>query len=215
MDTISISDLGLESELKRGTRGNDKTIYTQSIVSNKELEMVIFLLPKHAVMPFHDHPSMTVFSKVIYGSLSMVSVDWKVPLSIAELKELDAEVQQQWVAAHDTEAHESADGSSPSSFVPREVVLRANTVLTSEAPTCVLRPDFANIHMFLAQSDCAVLDVLMPPYDEDDDRDCHYFELISSGTDVSTSELHLRPIAEPSSLVIRSAEYMGPTLRQP
>ena len=47
---------------------------------------------------------------------------------------------------------------------PRPAVQRADTILTPEAPTAVLRPTFANIH---ARRDdaTAVVDALLP-YDE-------------------------------------------------
>uniref|UniRef100_A0A7S3AG41 Uncharacterized protein n=1 Tax=Haptolina ericina TaxID=156174 RepID=A0A7S3AG41_9EUKA len=52
-------------------------------------------------------------------------------------------------------------------FTPRPARRRGETVLTPEAPTFLLKEDFANIHAFTALSDCAVLDVLMPPYGDE------------------------------------------------
>ena len=91
----------------------------------------------------------------------------------------------------------------------RPALRRGETVLTPEAPTFLLRPRFCNIHAFEAAGECAVLDVLLPPYDDDAGRDCHYFERAPPD---AGGAVRLRASAAPEDLVIRRGTYRGPRI---
>ena len=60
-------------------------IRTQCVYEDSLLELVLFVFPAGASIPLHDHPHMSVFSKVLYGQLSMTSYDWLVPPTPDEL----------------------------------------------------------------------------------------------------------------------------------
>ena len=87
-------------------------------------------------------------------------------------------------------------------------------LLTPEAPTFMLKPDFANVHAFTAACDTIVLDVLLPPYDESRGRDCHYFSPVG-GAASDSDQAHLRITAAPADLLIRSGIYRGPVVTLP
>jgi len=46
------------------------------VYGDKDLVMAVFLLPKGVAMPLHDHPGMTVASKLLYGMVEVEEYDW-------------------------------------------------------------------------------------------------------------------------------------------
>jgi len=104
------------------------------------VQIVVFLLPPGAVIPLHDHPGMTVFSKLLHGSLHVTSYDW---------------------------AAGSASHGHPAARLAR-LVLDAD--LRAPCDALVLFPESGgNMHRLAAATACAVLDVLGPPYFGDRD----------------------------------------------
>ncbi|KAJ7567150.1 hypothetical protein O6H91_02G133700 [Diphasiastrum complanatum] len=162
--------------------------------------MGIFCLPTSAAIPLHNHPGMTVFSRLLYGSMHVRSYDWVNPFS--EL---------------------SGDASTP-----RLAKLVADHVLTAPCESAVLFPaSGGNIHAFTALTPCAVLDVLTPPYSPIDARHCIYYresKFCGYPHDSTESEQELdlqEPIyvwleeSQPSSddFVIQEGFYKGPKIK--
>ncbi|WRX23949.1 Cysteine oxygenase/2-aminoethanethiol dioxygenase - like 5 [Theobroma cacao] len=161
--------------------------------------LCIFFLPEKAVIPLHNHPGMTVFSKLLLGKMHIKSYDWVDPVH-------------------------SEDPVPPSQ--PRLARLKADSVFTAPCDTSVLYPTAGgNIHQFTAITPCAVLDVLGPPYSKEDDRDCSYYRDVpcsafpNGETTVSEEEEGdlfgwLEEIQVPENSKMDRIEYLGPQIAE-
>ena len=53
-----------------------RDIHTLTLADTAAYSVVVFLLPPHARLPLHDHPSMTVRLRVLHGGVRIRSFDW-------------------------------------------------------------------------------------------------------------------------------------------
>ncbi|XP_065860656.1 plant cysteine oxidase 3 [Euphorbia lathyris] len=211
MDTIRPTDVGLKEESPDDDRGHGffglsrlsgvarwaQPITYIDIYESESFTMCIFCFPTSSVIPLHDHPGMTVFSKVLYGSLHVKAYDWVEP----------------------TRIHESIGSGSPPVKLAK---LSVDKVLTAPCGTSVLYPKSGgNIHCFTAVTPCAVLDVLTPSYREDAGRKCTYYHDYPyspppTGNDVVDGKNEeyawLAEIETPDNLYMRPGLYRGPRL---
>ncbi|CAK8540618.1 unnamed protein product [Lathyrus sativus] len=150
---IKPEDLGLKPEMPYFTNNNAGTpkITYLHIFECEKFSMGIFCLPPSAVIPLHNHPEMTVFSKLLFGTMHIKSYDWAV--------NLHADVSQ-------TETPEK-----------RLAKVKVDADFTAPCNPSILYPnDGGNMHCFTAVTACAVLDVLGPPYSDPDGRHCSYYQ---------------------------------------
>lgn len=156
LDNMKPEDFGLSKDLqffkpKPVVKAIPRVTYT-TIYKCDNFSLCIFFLPTNAVIPLHNHPGMTVFSKLLLGTMHIKSYDFVDPVNSCQADTVP---------------------SSPS----RLAMLKANTVFTAPCDTSVLYPTTGgNIHAFTAITPCAVLDVLGPPYSIEDGRDCTYYK---------------------------------------
>ncbi|XP_073005035.1 plant cysteine oxidase 2-like [Typha latifolia] len=154
LDGMRAEDLRLSMDMdffnaKKATKGTPIIRYT-IIKKCENFSMVIFFLPPKAVIPLHNHPGMTVFSKLLLGEMHIKSYDWVDPA-------------------------ESNDSKTPSDQL-RLAKLVVDSDFSAPCSTSILYPTTGgNLHTFRAIKACAVLDVLGPPYSAEDDRDCTYY----------------------------------------
>ncbi|KAL8152416.1 hypothetical protein V2J09_010176 [Rumex salicifolius] len=115
LDRMGLEDLELSKNLQFFNPANefngDRRVTYTNIYKCNHFSLVLFFLPASAVIPLHNHPDMTVFSKLLYGKMHIKSYDW-----------VDSEF------------------SKKPSTGQRLAILKANTVLDAPCDTSVLYP---------------------------------------------------------------------------
>ncbi|CAL9144688.1 unnamed protein product [Musa hybrid cultivar] len=152
LDEMKPEDVGLSTDalfrVKSSSKGIPKITYAM-IYKCDNFSISIFFLPPRAIIPLHNHPGMTVFSKLLAGSVHIKSYDWLDP---------------------------GASNSSKPSPKLRLAKLVVDSDFTAPCDTSILYPTTGgNIHTFTAITACAVLDVQGPPYSKEEDRDITYY----------------------------------------
>lgn len=172
----------------------------------------VFVFPPRCMIPLHNHPGMTVLSRILYGSIQVKCFD--VICSAADKKE--EEQQHPTSHRHDVKDKNkegkkndtaegckiglisrilssvtrsvsnsslSSSGSSTHDTVPLNglYTLENDAKVLHSSEVTALYPRRGNVHQFMAGPEgAALLDVLIPPYDAHDDRDCTFYEKVES-----------------------------------
>ncbi|XP_033991795.1 2-aminoethanethiol (cysteamine) dioxygenase b [Trematomus bernacchii] len=194
MTEIRASDLQLvprrSDDIPSGLPYHDPPVTYMHICETDQFSMGVFLLKNGASIPLHDHPGMHGMLKVMYGKVRISCFD--------RLEQTDA----------------------PPPATPHQVgslrrsLLRSTAEFTEESEPCVLSPDRDNLHQIDAvDGPTAFMDILAPPYDPDEDRDCHYYKVLAEG-EVNTSEkdkeVWLMEISQPPDFWCGGEPYPGP-----
>jgi hypothetical protein len=196
LNDLSAEDLGVP---RRDLADIKRIVYTDIVESDK-YTMCIFTLPTGAKLPLHDHPHMTVLSKVLWGEMKVTAFD-RAPVGPGESAYRGDSGQGllSWLGG----TAKTPDARVLESF---PVIRRKDgEVWTAAAGVQLTRPSDCNIHEFTAASTCCVVDILAPPYDWQNGRRCTYYEVQQSedGTEWA------RAVRCPSSFVTVNRPYSG------
>ncbi|XP_059386508.1 2-aminoethanethiol dioxygenase-like [Carassius carassius] len=164
------------------------------------LSMGVFLLKSGASIPLHDHHGMNGMLKVLYGKVHIRCYD-----------KLDKAVG----AESDTERQFDPPLMPFQGDDVRRAVLRSSGHFSDQSAPCILTPVKDNLHEIDAvDGPAAFLDILAPPYDPDNGRDCHYYRVLQTAgkksEQSSGDETWLLEIPQPDDFWCGGEPYPGP-----
>ncbi|XP_072312506.1 2-aminoethanethiol (cysteamine) dioxygenase a [Eucyclogobius newberryi] len=179
---------------EEGAQSQSPPVTYMHICETPEFSMGVFLLRPGTAIPLHDHPGMNGMIKVVYGKVSVRCFD-----------KLDSN-------GVDPPVFEPPLAHSQVPSVCRSV-LHCVSEYSASSPPCLLTPQSDNLHQIEALGGpAAFLDILAPPYDPDNNRDCHYYSILQSSTPSSenSEETWLLEIPQPEDFWCGGQAYPGP-----
>ncbi|MBA0691836.1 hypothetical protein Goari_009442 [Gossypium aridum] len=199
LNTFEAVDVGIDEFRLDGSPGSGEVMNSNGLISGQgvseityihiyecdQFSMGIFCFPAGRTFPLHDHPGMTVLSKLLYGSVYIKAYDWVLGETCSPRT--------------NGLAGTAIDGIFNAPCEPSVLFPRSG----------------GNIHSFTALTPCAILDVLSPPYSDDLGRPSTYFLDFPIPSLPGYAWLEEREVKLPCDLVVKGAPYLGPPLDVP
>ncbi|KAL3636601.1 hypothetical protein CASFOL_018900 [Castilleja foliolosa] len=204
LDGMTLADVGLRPNMPVFSSQLAPTISYLHLHECDKFSIGIFCLPPTSVIPLHNHPGMTVFGKLLFGTMHIKAYDW--------LNEVDTDSNS--TSVNSTSPISQLDGLHLAK-------LKVDSDFTAPCRTSILYPtDGGNMHCFTAETACAVLDVLGPPYCDPDGRHCQYYYEFPFSTfpvegmvmDDEDGYAWLKEIEKPDDLSVVGVPYIGPKI---
>ena len=162
------------------------------IIEDHAFTIAMFQLTPGAEIPFHDHPGMTVYSRVLRGAVEVTSLDWMDSVDGGEGSDLAISPSSSSPPSSSASSRSIEELGRTAAFVelsqpapppppPRAGLARKTGVMTLQAPaTTIVRPQTGNIHRFrtIGDTDCVIFDILLPPYSYGTERECTYYLMV-------------------------------------
>jgi len=131
--------------------------YIDILDNTPNFNVGIFLIPKGNCIPLHNHPNIFVISKVIWGSVIINSFDKKIENDENNIN----------IFNHN---------NSNSEYIFKVEENEKINLTANDNQIGVLTPNKNNIHEVIANEDSAFFDIIIPAYDEGQNRPCDYYE---------------------------------------
>ncbi|KAG5184539.1 hypothetical protein JKP88DRAFT_181158 [Tribonema minus] len=186
LNTATLRDVGLQEGDLAGDRiwkGRQQSLYIP-IAHTSKFDIAVFIIKKGNSLPLHDHPDMTVLSKLLHGKLRLKSFDW---------------------------IEDSRQSKGSATTVHAATCINDREV-TAPADAWRLGPHNGNLHDLEATETSAVLDILLPPYGNG--RRCSYYKMAQdpvAGNRGNASLVLLKQVPEPRGLP-EFYPYTGPSI---
>eukprot|EP01135_Chromosphaera_perkinsii_P002901 Nk52_evm12s230 gene=Nk52_evmTU12s230 len=186
---VSLEDFGVKKPIVH-PEWQTPVMYAP-VCYHRDFHIGIFFVRRGCRMPLHDHPHMTVLSKLLYGRVKMRSFD-VADLShtkLCERRQPSDEGSTDWAGwlkglykGSMRYVSGAAGDSSKATGKVEDMIL--GKLFVSETVDAEQRPEplvlfptsGGNIHSFCAVEDTAFLDILTPPYSTAEGRPCTYYE---------------------------------------
>nr|XP_020467340.1 2-aminoethanethiol dioxygenase-like [Monopterus albus] len=166
--TVRAADLKIFPRKRKSSSGaaglQSPPVTYMHICETEVFSMGVFLLRTGASIPLHDHPGMNGMLKVLYGKVRVHCFD-----------KLDDNL------VNTIPPHFDPPLDPLQSTSLWRSVLHSVAEYSENSGLCLLTPVRDNLHQIDAvEGPAAFLDILAPPYNPGDGRDCHYYRVLQT-----------------------------------